>query len=301
VILLLMPRGMPWRYLALPLCLPLLLPSQPTPAPGQFWLRVFDVGQGLSVLIQTQDHALLYDTGPGQEDGWNAGEAILLPALARLGIARLDRLIISHTDNDHIGGLAAIRARFPQLAVSGSEELLALADGASVCAAGDSWHWDGVTFEILHPVPGLFAGAKRNNQSCVLRIDNGRYSVLLPGDIETRVERWLALTYKQSLQSDVLIAPHHGSATSSSYPLLKMVAADWVVYSSGYRNGFSHPAAQITARYGQFGSRQLNTAAQGMVSFRWLQEGFATEVEAYRHKQRRYWRWSGNRPACRYC
>lgn len=264
------------------------------PGAGELWVDVLDVGQGLSVLLRTREHSLLYDTGAGSPTGWSAADAIVIPALRRLGVGRLDSLLISHGDNDHVGGMKVILKAYPQASLLANT-------GGSCCRAGQRWRWNGVSFEILHPQQ---TGATSNNDSCVLRIEAGNQAVLLPGDIEAAVEWDLALQFGGRLQSTLLIAPHHGSASSSSYPFIKSVNPEQVVFSAGYRNGFSHPATQIEARYREWGIASYNTAECGMPSFRLTdvpgEQASLGEPGRYRHKHRKYWSWSGNPWSCRY-
>ncbi len=125
----LLPRGTVCRYLAIPLCLPLMLPPMDKPAEGELWVDVFDVGQGLSVLLRTREHSLLYDTGAGNPQGWSAAQAIVIPALRRLGVNRLDSLLLSHGDNDHAGGMDVILDAYPDAQLLANTE-------SSRCRAG---------------------------------------------------------------------------------------------------------------------------------------------------------------------
>lgn len=304
VFLFLLPKGIPFRSLAVPLLLPAWF--VPGSAPNaQLRLDTVDVGQGLAVLVRTRQHALLYDTGPGTADGWDAGQAIVLPVLAELGVRELDRIIVSHSDSDHAGGLGSVLSSYP-----GSELLLGspadLQQGREpiACVEGDSWQWDEVEFSVLHP--GRQWGddefpKQSNNQSCVLRIQSDSFSVLLPGDITAEIEKQLVLKFRETLRSTVLFAPHHGSNTSSSYAFLKQVAAEHVIVSSGYGNGFNHPAAKVVAKHSQMGSRIHNTATSGMISISSSLDGGPLHIAHYRSENRRYWAWSGNRAVCRYC
>ncbi len=295
VVFALLPKGTPCRYLFLPFCLPLLFPAIEKPGRDELWVDVLDVGQGLSVLLRTREHSLLYDTGAGSPAGWSAAAAIVIPALQRFGVSALDTLMVSHGDNDHAGGVDVILDAYPgvRLMTNG---------GDSQCRAGEHWRWDGVEFTILHPEQ---TGLSSNNDSCVLRVQAGSQAVLLPGDIESDVEWELASRLGTRLASDLLIAPHHGSASSSSYPFLKLVNPEQVVFSAGYFNGFSHPAQQIEARYHGWGIASYNTAYTGMVSVRLggasLAGSLLAHPERYRYRHRKYWSWSGNPPSCRYC
>src|SRR6185503_15187797 len=133
---------------------------------AQAEITVVDVGQGLSVLVRTRDHALLFDTGPANDHGLDLGASAVVPALHALGVNRLDRLIISHGDNDHSGGMVAVRRAFPEARLSGPEGWAP--KGATLCRRDSAWQWNGVKFRILHPPP--FFPYLRNDSSCVLRI-----------------------------------------------------------------------------------------------------------------------------------
>ena len=287
VILLLAPRGFGPRWLALPLLLPLLVPRQQELQPSGFALHVLDVGQGLAVVLKTADHALLYDTGAGLDEMSNSGRRVIVPALRRLGIERLDRVVISHGDNDHAGGLPGVLSQIPVGQVLGSLTLPPVGVEVDRCREGMSWHWDGLDFRFLHPSGPI---TESNDDSCVLLIDNGSSRVLLPGDIEAAAERRLAVDYGNRLKAELLLAPHHGSNSSSSYPLIKLVEPDYVVFAAGYANGFGHPSPKIVARYRALGARTFNTSTSGMLTFYTAGDGSLVPAPAYRLQQPRYWR-----------
>lgn len=290
VLLLLLP--LPWtlRWLALPLCLAYVLPDKAVDD-SALQVHVLDVGQGLAVLVEQRDRFLVYDTGARLGENYDMGSAVLLPVLRVLGARQLDWLIISHGDNDHAGGYAALTAALPvrRILVGGAVDIAAPA--ALPCRAGQSWQWLGAELRILHP-DRVYAAT--NDNSCVLQLRYGEHALLLPGDITRGVEWQLASRYSAELRSAVLLAPHHGSRTSSSYPLLKTVAPDWAVFSAGHNNSFGHPAPDVVARYRDLDIATLNTADTGMISFR-LGADLAPP-ETFRNRQRRYWRWSQNRP-----
>ncbi len=286
ILLLLAPRGLAQRLLVFPLCLPVLLPRPDVlPAPA-FRVHILDVGQGLAVVLQTEHHTLLYDTGPGQDRSSNSATAVILPALSRLGVTHLDKVVISHGDNDHAGGLIGLVGKIPIGEIVSSQTELSEAT-AKPCRAGDGWRWDGLRFAFLHPEHTAAGG---NNDSCVLMIRSPNSSILLPGDIDRRVERRLAATLGADLAAQLLLAPHHGSRTSSSFPFIKMVDPDFVVFAAGYRNAFSHPAAEIEARYRLFDVLTLNTGMSGMISFESTVDGSLSAPRRYRARARRYWR-----------
>lgn len=304
--LLLLPFPIQWRWLALPLLLPVLfVRPESTQFPDRLVVRVFDVGQGLSLLVSFNDSHLLYDTGPSSGD-YSVADSAVLPALRTLGVHKLDSLVVSHWDNDHAGGVEAVikslnsaQQSLPVLSNSPVPGFEGARIDAKLCAGGQTWKWQEVEFRILHPV----ADATRsggNDSSCVLQVRFGEQGVLIPGDISRRVERELALRYGESLASTVLIAPHHGSQTSSSYPLLKTVAPAWVVFSAGFSNSFGHPAPAVVGRYFSSGIRVLSTANSGMITF--VLDGGAElpAIGRYRRDSRRYWRRSQNDYWCRY-
>lgn len=292
-IVLLLPIDVRFRLLAIPFFLPLLMPKIPKPENGQLWVDVIDVGQGLSVLLRTREHSLLFDTGPGEEGNWSAAEFVVTPLLNKLGVNELDRLVISHSDDDHAGGLTYLQQHFPGTEIIGHE----LTNNRQ-CRAGDRWHWDGVQFEFLHPDRKY---GSSNDGSCVLQVRAGSQGLLLPGDIGADIEWDLAANLGKRLNSTVLVAAHHGSATSSSYPFLKMVDPRFAVFSAGYRNAFSHPADLIQARYDEWGIETFNTANSGMLSFKLGSDQAGEKPIEYRQMQRKYWSWSDIPWSCRYC
>lgn len=276
------PRGMPLRALGALLLAPALLYSPPRPAPGTLRMEVFDVGQGLSVLLQTARHDLLYDTGPGQ------AERMLLPQLAGLGVRRLDALMLSHHDSDHDGAAAGLLAAVPVARVWAGQpaSLAELRDDAAPCTAGQSWAWDGVRFDVLWPPVGL-AAREDNAHSCVLRVATMEQAVLLTGDIGLREEDELVARYGQQLASNVLVAPHHGSRGASGVALLQTVAPRWGVFSAGYRNRYRHPHPQTLQRYHDEAVGILRTDLQGALR---IELGQTLDVHAFRALAPRYWR-----------
>jgi competence protein ComEC len=259
---------LPWRLraLALPLMLPLFVPPIERPAPGAVQLVVADVGQGSAVLVRTRGHALLYDTGARYSPDSDAGSRVLVPLLRALGVARLDRLVLSHRDTDHVGGAAAVLAALPvsELASSLEPSHPFLAGRAHRrCEAGQSWTWDGVRFDMLHPRAEDFARAaeaKPNALSCVLAVtDAAGRRALLAGDIEAEQEARLVRDESAALRSDWLLVPHHGSRTSSTAAFLDAVAPTAALVQAGYRNRFGHPAVDVSERYRERGIALIRT------------------------------------------
>lgn len=262
---LLLPRGLPGRWLALLLWLPLLYPPRELPAPGEVELTVIDVGQGLSVLVRTARHSLLYDMGPAVPDGFDAGERAVIPALHALGVRRLDLAVVSHGDNDHAGGLQAVAAAFPMplvLAPRGSPVA-----GNRACRAGLTWKWDGVRFRVLHP--GSTFPYLGNEAACVLRIESAHGSALLAGDIGHYVERKLLAEAPTWLRSDVVLVPHHGSDGSSDPGFVAATGAKLALVSSGADNRFRHPRPPVVRRWCGAGAEVLDSARSGAIRV-WL-------------------------------
>jgi competence protein ComEC len=283
------PRGVPWRGGGLALMAPAFALAPPAPGPGEAWVTALDVGQGLAVLVRTANRSLLYDAGPTYGPEADSGGRIVVPLLRSAGIRSLDLLVLSHEDIDHLGGALTVLETLPVHALASSlaraHPLNSLVAMPTRCTAGVRWEWDGVRFEFLHPGRG-WESARRNNQSCVLRVEAGGAAMLLTGDIERPVEETLRRA-KPFLRSDVLIVPHHGSKTSSSAQFIAAVAPRWAVVPAGYRNRFGHPAREVLERYREAGVRVLRTDLDGAVSIVLKAE---PEIAAQRERSPRYWR-----------
>lgn len=290
---LLAPRGWPARWLGAVWMLPMFLILPPAPKPGEAWITFLDVGHGLAAVVRTSHHALVYDTGPKWTDEADAGSRIVVPHLRGEGITALDRLIVSHDDEDHSGGAVSILDARAVGAMSSSlpadSPILLHAPKSERCRRGDNWSWDGVQFTMLHPEPADFdeQKVKDNDLSCVLRIFAGGKSLLLTGDIEKRAELKLVERTGESLKSDVLLVPHHGSKTSSWPALLDAVSPSMAVFTIGYRNRFRHPHPDVVARYAERRITMLRTDELGAITIK-LQDG-QVAWEAERLKRRRYW------------
>ncbi|MCW7538188.1 DNA internalization-related competence protein ComEC/Rec2 [Aquabacterium sp. A7-Y] len=292
-LVLVLPLPQRLRLLGLPLLLPLLMPGIPRPAPGSFDLIVPDVGQGGAVIVRTAHRTLLYDAGPHYGGEADAGERVLLPLLQALGERAPDRLVLSHRDNDHAGGLPALLRAYPGMELWSSLEpdhpMREQAARHVDCQAGQHWEWDGVRFEMLHPQPGDRAPPLQPNQvSCVLKISGAGYSALLTGDIERGQETLLVAWQREALRADLLLAPHHGSKTSSTAAFLDAVQPRTAVFQAGYRNRFGHPAAAVLARYQVRGIERITSAQCG--AYRWA-EG---RGQCERDRRRRYWHHRGS-------
>ena len=281
--LLLLPRGTPGRAAGALAVLVLLLWQPAGPERGAVWLRLLDVGQGLAAVVRTQGHVLVYDTGARFSQTFDAGSAVVVPFLRSRGVERVDRLVISHTDNDHAGGRHAVIEEFDPgvIDTSAPQELNRR---ARLCRRGQAWQWDGVRFRYLHPDPDDALDA--NNGSCVLRIDAPGGSLLLPGDIEAPAERRL-LARGAELRADAVVAPHHGSASSSTPAFVAAVDADWVFYPVGHDNRWDFPAAAVRRRW--VPAAQLGTDCAGAIRLRIHPQEGITGASGWRQERARFW------------
>lgn len=302
-----------WKLMCLPCLLPVFFWAHPRPVAGAFELLAADIGQGNAVLIRTAKHSLLYDTGPRYSAESDAGHRVLVPLLTQMG-ERINLLMLSHRDSDHTGGAAAVLAMQPQAHLWTSLEdkhpLHGLRPDWTRCETGQSWDWDGVHFEVLHPpsepavlivgparLPGSSTGSnlansgrssaksiKPNAVSCVLRISNGQTSALLAGDIEAEQE--LALVDAGLARVHLLLVPHHGSKTSSTQPFLQALQPRLALVQAGYRNRYGHPAEPVVARYRARGIELIESTRCGAAAWR---SQTPNQVQCERVQSRRYW------------
>lgn len=286
---LLAPRGVPARALGALLLLPLCWPRNTLPADRAFRATVIDVGQGLSVLVRTRHHALLVDAGARYPSGFDLGEAAVVPTLHALGVTHLDRMLISHGDNDHSGGAVAVLAAYPGTPVGGGEPARGPVPMRQ-CDAGQHWSWDGVAFRMLRPpAPVTIHG---NDAGCVLLVSAGGGRLLLPADTSSKVEPDIARAVPPGPPL-VLIVPHHGSKTSSSRGYLEALHPQLAIASSGYLNGYHHPAPEVVARYRALGIPLLDTPDTGAVRLVFPAVAPPRVVSRERLRQSRYWREHG--------
>jgi competence protein ComEC len=284
-LVLLAPRGVPAKFLSGCLFLPLIFVNIDKPQTASAWLTVLDVGQGLAAVVQTNQHTLIFDTGGKFSEDADMGDSVVIPFLRWQGLQNVDTLVISHGDNDHSGGAASILAEMPVNNILSSTAEWIEKPGGNRCQAGQTWIWDQVKFTILSPPVTAFA--KENDNSCVLQIEAGADRFLLTGDIEHNAETWLTEQYAGQLHSTVLIAPHHGSKTSSTPDFLQQVSPELIVIPAGRLNRFGFPHPEVLARYQQIHSQWLNTAEQGAITIR----GGSAELRITTERQlrKKYW------------
>lgn len=285
-ILVWLPWPWPLRALAALLLVALLLPGTGAPAQGDFRVHVFDVGQGHAAVVRTHRHILLYDTGPAYAIDSDAGSQVVIPGLAALGIRRVDRIVLSHAHFDHIGGVVSLRAAFPDATLLSPVTLPAGFPDTSPCHAGQGWEWDGVRFDILLPEPDEASDPRWfNRHSCVLRIRSASGAALLPGDIDVFAERRLAADLGRK---DLVVAPHHGSHTSSGRVLVRLTEPRFVVVPAGCPSPFGHPHPLVVERWEAVGAEVVATGSGGMLSW---DSSRPTELETLRDQRQRYWHW----------
>ena len=282
------PRGVPLRVLGAVLFLPLLWPARQQPDAGAFQAWMLDVGQGLSVVVRTREHALVYDAGARYPSDYDLGSAVVVPSLYALGIDRLDVLMISHADNDHAGGAPAVAAAFP-MARRYSGEPARMRMPMEPCVVGQQWEWDGVRFHVLSPAAASNANVSANDHSCVLLIEGRAGRLLLTGDIAMNTEPLVAAAMGPG-PSPVLQIPHHGSMSSSSTGFIAAVQPELAVVSAGWRNRFGHPRPEVMQRYAVAGVPVFNTAVDGAVQIDFPAAAPAYVAARWRLLRPRYWR-----------
>ncbi len=293
VLWLLLPRGFPMRWAGLLGFMPMLLLVPMRPELGYMKVTVLDVGQGLSVVVQTAKHSLVYDSGPKYNEQSNAGSRIVVPFLQGEGIKKVDGLVVSHNDIDHSGGMASILALMPVEWLDSS-----LPEDASItssqrkmhCFAGQRWVWDNVQFEMLHPRADSYDDEriKDNDRSCVLKVTSQAGSVLLTGDIEKFDELELINLKVDKLKSDVIVVPHHGSKTSSTPSFIAAVAPRVSIFTNGYLNRFGHPKRVVFERYQAIQSLLYRSDYNGAIELNFVSKD-NIQISSWRNQYKRYW------------
>jgi competence protein ComEC len=293
VVWLLSPRGVPARAMALPLFVPMLFVTPEGPPPGTARIDVLDIGQGTAIVVRTARHVLVYDAGPAYSVEADAGNRVIVPYLRGEGIGYVDRMMISHLDNDHSGGAVSVASWLPvgilMSSLPAAHPVQNYPPYRVPCQAGQRWRWDNVDFLVMHPVADDYARSlKTNAMSCVLRIEAGGRVMLLTGDIEAREESTLVRADPTRLRASVLLVPHHGSRTSSTVEFIDAVAPRLAIISAGYRNRFGHPRADIEARYRERDIDVARTDQSGTVRIELSKD--ALSWSGFRTTNPRYWR-----------
>ena len=307
VVWLLLPRGVAMRWAGAVLMLPMFMVLPPAPKPGELWVTLLDVGQGLATVVRTASHALVYDTGPRWNPDADSGNRIIAPYLRGEGVRVLDVLVITHADEDHSGGAKSIidmrkPTRLLTSMAADSEKLrgaaaLTRCEWTTVPAENghNHWHWDGVDFDIIHPAKDAYevAGVKINNLGCTLKITAPGGTILMTADIEKLSELQLIARFKNEpaiLKSDVLVVPHHGSRTSSTDAFIDAVSPAMALVPVGYRSRFRHPNAAVMERYIVRKIPVYRTDFLGAITLKFAQDARGKPVLSnFREENRRYW------------
>jgi competence protein ComEC len=288
-VMIVLPLLWPMRVCGVLCCLPTLMWQPAGIAAGDFELTVLDVGQGLSLVIRTSSHVMVYDTGPRFQSGSDTAALVALPYLRSLGIRQLDMVMISHGDDDHAGGMTTLKQSMPVTTwrVGPSVHTDALADANwSRCQQHQHWQWDGVQFELLSPLPTDDEDV-RNNTSCVLMIKASSGNALLMGDAEAPVEQRLTDQHQVDATS-IVVAGHHGSRTSSISEFVNAVHAQEVIFSAGYQNRWGFPKPDVVSRWSKSGTHTNSTIDAGAITLRVTSQGVSAPMW-YRLPQRHYW------------
>ncbi|MDB5934812.1 MAG: internalization-related competence protein ComEC/Rec2 [Massilia sp.] len=286
------PRGWPQRWAGAVAWLPMLAVAPSRPGHGEIAVTAFDVGQGMALLVETAGHRLLYDAGPLYSPESNGGNRVIGPYLKARGIDRLDGMVITHSDLDHAGGALAVmqsvRVGWVASSLWNTHPIVRASGSHTRCVAGQRWNWDGVQFEMLQPTAASYddASLKPNARGCTLHIRAGAHAILLAADIEAAQEAKLVLGAADKLRADVLLAPHHGSGTSSTPAFLQAVQPALGVFQVGYRNRYHHPKAEVYERYRDMGIGRMRTDEAGAIS---LHFGGQVAAGSYRSEHARYW------------
>jgi competence protein ComEC len=289
VALLLLPKGFVPKPLTCVLFVPLFFPVKPAGLQNaEFKLVLLDVGQGLSAVIRTAEHTLVFDTGAKYSEKSDLAKSVIIPYLEGENIGQIDTLVVSHGDNDHAGGANTLLKSWPVKHLMTSVPDRFSDYKPSLCRDGVNWIWDEVEFKILGP--SRFNLFKGNNASCVLKVSSVNGSVLLPGDIEKQMEYSLLQYNAKQLSADVMVAPHHGSKSSSTDMFIKEVDPSYVLFPVGYSNRFGFPNRQVLERYEKQGSVPFDTASHGAITVSFSVDR-PIQIESFRVSHSKYWNW----------
>ncbi len=284
--LLVAPRALPSRLAGATLLLAALFVSR---SPGQdIRFSVLDVGQGLAAVLETPDGTAVFDVGARFSGSFDIGSRVVAPYLRYRGRSQVDLVAISHADNDHAGGLTGLVANIPVEQVFINEHDQHSEVPIQACVRGAPMVLPGVTVQVLWPEAEPLLALSRNQGSCVILLSVAGKRILITGDIDASVEQALISAGSLPTSVDILVAPHHGSASSSSYRFIQAVSPKHVIFSAGYRNRYRHPAARIVARYESYGAQIWRTDTDGAVAFTW-QHDQTMHVTHARELEKRPW------------
>lgn len=285
-ILLFAPRGLRIRWLSVPLIAPCVVLNLLGKPVKELELHVLDVGQGLAAVIFTSNHTVLFDTGKSLSANVSMVDRVIQPFLVSKGRSTVEVSIVSHGDDDHAGGLDTLMDLYPDTFLYSGDNAHGPEHGAHACLAGHSFVLDNVTFSFLHP--GLDDQGSDNNLSCVVLVHYGETRLLLTGDIEAESEQLLVERIGDVFPVTVMVAPHHGSRSSSTPAFVSLLPPENVIYAAGERNAFDFPHPDVVARYDRAGAKAFTTGEAGAVSMRFNRSGLSAPVDQYWNNRRRY-------------
>lgn len=249
---------------------------------GDINITLLDVGQGLSMVLETKTATLVYDTGPAYQSGFSAANAVLIPFLHTRGVRRIDTLIISHADNDHFGGYPDLKAEFEinDILSSRTDKF----PSARNCQAGQRWRLDSSEFAII--APDLTTPRGGNNRSCILQVVSHGVTTLISADVEMPVERYL-VEQGADLRANIMLVPHHGSNSSSTGAFLDAIKPELALLAAGYLNRYGHPHGAVMARYHSRGIGVVSTVKHGSIILKIRRDGW--QLVSFRQAERRFW------------
>jgi len=294
IVWLLAPAGWPARWVGAVWLLPAFVMPPERPGGGALWLTALDVGQGMALVLETTAGTIVFDTGPKVSEDADAGARVIVPYLRSRGIDRIDLLVVSHMDSDHSGGarslIEAIRVDRVLTSIDVEHPMLQMAHQVQRCEAGQRASLAALQLAVLNPPSALYdrPRATTNSKSCVVLAQLGATRILLTGDIPAREEAHMAAAFGPGLSAQLMVAPHHGSRTSSSEALIDAVRPRWVSLQAGYRSRFGHPHPEILARYAQRGARVIRSDWSGAARWRFSPDATAG-LEQWRLDHARYW------------
>ncbi|HSW69272.1 MAG TPA: DNA internalization-related competence protein ComEC/Rec2 [Gammaproteobacteria bacterium] len=286
MIIILLPKGFSGKFFGIFWLFPLIFYHYPAPQKGNVWFTLLDVGQGLSAVLQTKNHILVFDAGGKFGANYDMGESVVSPFLRSIGAKKIDMLVVSHPDNDHLGGAKTLFHYFPILNARSSTPDRLLPFSSQYCLRGESWQWDNVNFKFLYPPPENLN--LDNNSSCVLLItDQAHHHILLTGDIEKFAEKYLTEHDGKNLSADIIVAPHHGSKTSAMSEFVDDINPRYVLFPVGYLNRYHFPHASVVKKYQQINANLLETDKSGAVQIKFSKDTLL--LSEYRRDHYRYW------------
>jgi competence protein ComEC len=291
---LLAPAGWPLRWVGAAWLVPAFVVPPERPAAGALWLTALDVGQGMALVLETSENTLVFDTGPKVAEDADAGARVIVPYLRARGIDRVALLVVSHMDSDHSGGAKSlidnVTVEHVLTSIDRDHPMLQAVPDVQRCQAGQRASLGALQLTVLNPPAALYdrPRATTNEKSCVILVQTGSTRALLTGDVPIREEAVMVRTFGADLQARLVVAPHHGSKTSSSEAFVGAVHPQWVSIQAGYRSRFGHPHPQVVARYERHGAQIVRSDWGGAARWRFEPDG-SVALEQWRLDHARYW------------